>query len=183
MMVDTQLFKNFPTRSVVTLAVPLVVCALAVGALFYGLNATQARLDSVNDRLQAHAELSKFVQAAKNRQTLLTNLMQRKEAVAQPATIPALLTELRTLAVKSGLPNAQFMPQAISMIDSPTIRITGKASGSSENFRRFIVTLSHQSWIHEFEFFEARYGEPEDSFEIRMRASFSGAKNAKEGSK
>ena len=183
MMVDTQLLKNFPTRSVLALALPLVVCALAVVALLYGLNATQARLDSVNDRLQAHAELSKFVQAAKNRQTLLTNLMQRKEAVTQPATIPALLTELRTLAVKSGLPNAQFMPQAISMIDYPTIRITGKASGNSENFRRFIVTLSHQSWIHEFEFFEARYGEPEDSFEIRMRASFSGAKNAKEGSK
>lgn len=164
--------KVFSRVSLPRVLILLGILVLLALLLAWGANRAQDQEDQLSDQIQSHQMLLPYVSALTQREALVKELLQTKESVPQPQTVGETLKVLNELAVRAGIPDTRFMPKAISVIGRNDIQVTGIAHGKSEDFRRFLVVLSHQSWVRSFDHVRAVAGKNTPTFEVTLRTTY-----------
>lgn len=140
-------------------------------------------LEAVTDKIEAHKTLKPIIHNLQKRREDLKRDLAPKERYETPHDVQGILKALRAVAADADLSNTQFVPDAVSVIGKNDIRLTGRATGTSDAVREFLVGLSSQPWITSIGRVKAEAGEGGDKhiYEITIRARF-GLIDAKAGS-
>lgn len=167
-------FKNMRGAGLVGLLLMAVVFAVSVvlaGGLYF---AKISRGMELNDEISAHRTIAPVVASLKARRVETEKLLTPAAVYDMPKDVRGLLKTLRVVAQDAGLHNTQFLPDAISVVGKSDIRLKGKAQGSTDCFRRFLVGLSSQDWISSIGRVKASAGDDaySNKYEVTIRARF-----------
>lgn len=167
-------FKNMRGAGLGGLLLMAVVFAVSVvlaGGFYF---AKISRGMELNDEISAHRTIAPVVASLKARRVETEKLLAAAAVYDMPKDVRGLLKTLRVVAQDAGLHNTQFLPEAISVVGKSDIRLKGKAQGSTDCFRRFLVGLSSQDWISSIGRVKASAGDDADSntYEVTIRARF-----------
>lgn len=171
-------FKNMRGAGLGGLLLMAVVFAVSVvlaGGLYFAKISRGMELNELNDEISAHRTIAPVVASLKARRVETQSFFLTPAAVYDmPKDVRGLLKTLRVVAQDAGLHNTQFLPEAISVVGKSDIRLKGKAQGSTDCFRRFLVGLSSQNWISSIGRVKASAGDDADSntYEVTIRARF-----------
>lgn len=146
---------------------------LALG-LYWAEVSCSKKLEETVDRIEAHKTLKPIIQNLETRESELKTVLAPKKRYEMPDDVQGILKALRAVATDADLTNTQFLPDAVSVIGKNDIRLTGRASGTSDALRRFLVGLSSQNWITSIGHVKAEAGERSDAhvYEMTIRAKY-----------
>lgn len=168
-------FKNMRGAGLGGLLLMAVVFAVSVvlaGGLYFAKISRGMELNELNDEISAHRTIAPVVASLRRVET--EKLLTPAAVYDMPKDVRGLLKTLRVVAQDAGLHNTQFLPEAISVVGKSDIRLKGKAQGTTDCFRRFLVGLSSQDWISSIGRVKASAGDDADSntYEVTIRARF-----------
>lgn len=166
-----QFFRTLPVGKTVSLGVLLFVSAAFALFCWWMQLSTEREAAIVEDKLTAQQTLSLPYARLVAREQSLVKLLARTPARPVPADLPGLITSLETVAKEAELPGMRFVPDAVSVVGSTSLRFTASADGTTENFRRFLLRLSDQPWVLDLESIEIKAGAPLHTLTLRFKAT------------
>lgn len=170
-MTSRNLLRGAPMGLLAASCALLAASLAAAGTLWWMKSSAEVELAAARDELQAHRTLEPVVTAVRERKNELRALLEAAPAYARPGDVRELLATLRRTADDAGLADGQFVPVAASVIGRNDIELVGRARGTSESFRRFVLGLSTQPWVTEIGSVSAASGDSGvHTLDIRIRA-------------
>ena len=178
-----QFFRTIPVGKAVLLAI-LFVCSAAFAAGCWWMKASAEKDAALaQDKLSAQQTLALPYARLLERERSLTALLAKTPAQPYPKDLAELNAALLAVAKDAGIPGARFVPDAVSVVGSTTLRFTVTADGTAENFRQFLLVLSDQNWVTEMNSVDVKAGAPMHTLTARFKATCREFQQGKGGAK
>jgi hypothetical protein len=163
----------FPLRRVLFLAgAGIAVQLCVVLPLWYYAGQAEREADRIQTEQSVQELLQPFVMDIRQKKARISALVQRSDPLPMPRSLSESIIGLQQLVESAELREAHFVPASESVVQKSVIRLDGVLTGAPEAFRRFIVLLGDQPWIHTIESCQVSAASPVPEYKMTIWAEF-----------